>query len=267
MIRLDNVTKSRNNLVMSNLSLTLDQGYIHILAGKNGQGKSTLLKIISGILQTETGKVEIEGVDVDQFKRNKTLSYMADTFPYPMKGMILDQMNRMGMFKNFSSMNFKYFLEKFGLKTTLDLKELSEGNKQAVAFCFAMAKNADVYLLDEPSRYMDEGTLEIMQSILQECMLDEKKTIVIATNSFVDFERIADTLTYIDNGNLLFSIDTEVLNSGIRFIRNLDEVRLENVPILWMHSSNKCALVISNQPLGDPVLGFYEIIKIVGGVV
>lgn len=266
MIKLESVYKKRKSFELHDVSLSLDPGFIHIIVGRNGNGKSSLLKLIAGVIQADSGTISIQGMSVDKFKTEHTLSYMPDTFPFPMKGMVMDMMNKMADFKNFSTLNFKYYLQKFDIKITDDLKEMSDGQKQMLFFCLAMAKEADIYILDEPSRYIDLNNIKTFQAILQECIVDSKKTIVIATNSFEIFEPYADSVTLLDDGKVVLSLDSETLNSRVRFIKDSKLERMVSQDsLLWLNQQKDAGIIITDQIIGERVHGYFDVIQIMGG--
>lgn len=265
MIEFRKILKRRNFLDLKIIDLNLESGYIHLINGKNSHGKSTLLKLIAGVIQPDEGEILINGLSVDDFKSQNVVSYMPDVFPLDSKGTIEDLMNHMNGFKKFATVDFRYYMSKFSISLNRNLKELSLGESKIVHLCLALSKIADIYLLDEPSLHMDREHLDIMQMILQEVITDESKYIIIATNNVADFINYADYLVYLKNGSVVLTADRESLMSEVRLIdKNTYESYGEDLYVLWKDERSRKYLVLSDDTLGDAVNGFVEILRIVG---
>lgn len=266
MIVFKDVQKQRNSLDLKNINLEMDSGYIHLINGKNSHGKSTLLKLIAGIIQPDSGDIRVNGLSVDEFKSQYVISYMPDVFPLVNKGSIENLMEHMNGFKKFSTVDFKYYMNKFNLTLNKEIKELSLGEKKIVEFCLAVSKVADVYLMDEPSLHLDREHLDTMQSILQEIMTDETKHMIIATNNVADFIDFSDYIVYVINGSVVLNVDRECLSNTTQLIdKSTYETKSKDLKILWMNERIGKYLVISDEEnLGKKINSVVGILKTVG---
>lgn len=266
MILFRDIFKQRDSLNLKKINLMMEPGYIHLINGKNSHGKSTLLKLLAGIIQPDEGVISVNGMSVDEFKSKRVVSYMPDLLPLENIGTIEGLMDHMNGFKNFSTVDFKYYLNKFGIALQQDIKEISLGEKKIVHFCLALSKIADMYLLDEPSLHMDRDHLNTMQTILQEIITDATKYVLIATNNVADFMNYADYFIYMKQGSIILNIDRETLMTKVRLIdKTTFEMKRFPMNLLWKDDVKGKYLVESDdETLGTKVNGIVEILKIIG---
>lgn len=200
--------------VLENFSLTLGSGKIVGLLGPNGCGKSTLIKLICGILSPESGAIEICGQTRSE-KTNALVSYLPER-TYFNEWMRVDEL--VAYFKEFYEdfdVELAYkMLSELGIKSSSKLKALSKGTKEKVQLVMVMARRAKLYLLDEPIAGVDPAARDyILQTIIGNYNPDA--TVVITTHLIYDIEPALDEFYFMNKGG-------EILLSG-----SADEIRAE----------------------------------------
>ena len=201
--------------VLKNLNLTLSGGNIIGLLGPNGCGKSTLMKLVTGLLVPDSGEIEICGEPRSE-KTNQYVSYLPER-TYFNNWMVIDEL--LAYFSEF----YEDFDETLARKMLLDLqidsrarlKTLSKGTKEKVQLIMVMARRAKLYLLDEPIAGVDPAARDyILQTIIGS--YNPEAAVVITTHLIYDVEPILDKFAFMDHGGV------------IRLAGVADEVRAEH---------------------------------------
>ena len=212
-----NLTKSykKNVPVLSGLNLEIPAGRIVGLLGPNGCGKSTLMKLISGLLQADSGEILIGGNPVGE-KSKALISYLPERtyFNSSMKvNEIIDYFE--DFYSDFEPERAYKLLADLAIDPKANLKSLSKGTKEKVQLILVMSRNAKLYLLDEPIAGVDPAAREyILSTIVSN--YNPEATIIITTHLITDVEQVLDDFVFLTFGG-------KILLSG-----NAEEARNEN---------------------------------------
>jgi ABC-2 type transport system ATP-binding protein len=185
--------------VLKNLNLQLPAGRIIGLLGPNGCGKSTLIKLIAGLLQPDSGEILVGGHPISA-ESNALISYLPER-PYFSTNMRVDQL--LNFFKEFYpdfDLDRAYrLLSDLKIDSKAQLKTLSKGTKEKVQLILVMARNARLYLLDEPIAGVDPAAREyILSTIVSN--YNPGATIVITTHLITDIEQVLDDFMFLSHG-------------------------------------------------------------------
>lgn len=198
--------------VLNNITLTVPRGKIIGLLGKNGTGKTTLIKLINGLLTPTEGKIIFEGEKIGpQSKLN--IAYLPER-TYLDKSMTIKE--TLKFFKEFYS-NFdidkaKDLLKKLDLDENQKIIKMSKGMQEKVQLVLVMSRKADLYILDEPLGGVDPATRDyILDTILTN--FNEGASIIISTHLISDIERILDEVIFIDKGEIKLISDADELRN------------------------------------------------------
>lgn len=198
--------------VLNNITLTVPRGKIIGLLGKNGTGKTTLIKLINGLLTPTEGEIIFEGEKIGpQSKLN--IAYLPER-TYLDKSMTINE--TLKFFKEFYS-NFdidkaKDLLKKLDLNENQKIIKMSKGMQEKVQLVLVMSRKADLYILDEPLGGVDPATRDyILDTILTN--FNEGASIIISTHLISDIERILDEVIFIDKGEIKFISDADELRN------------------------------------------------------
>ena len=198
--------------VLNNITLTVPRGKIIGLLGKNGTGKTTLIRLINGLLTPTEGEIIFEGEKIGpQSKLN--IAYLPER-TYLDKSMTINE--TLKFFKEFYS-NFdidkaKDLLKKLDLDENQKIIKMSKGMQEKVQLVLVMSRKADLYILDEPLGGVDPATRDyILDTILTN--FSEGASIIISTHLISDIERILDEVIFIDKGEIKLTSDADELRN------------------------------------------------------
>ena len=210
LIEINDLTKDyKNNRGLFSVSINLKKGEFCGLIGENGAGKSTLMRLIMGFIKPDSGNLLIAGLDPfkSQEEVKQYLSYVPGEINYPdlQKGNDFLKLQS-ELDASFNKEKANYLINKLQLDITAYPKRMSKGMKQKMAIVNALAKDKDMYLLDEPTTGLDPLMREAFLEILEE----EKKhgkAIFMSSNTFEEVERVCDRVIYISEGKVVSDID------------------------------------------------------------
>jgi len=210
-----------NKKVLKDINLTIPRGKIIGLLGKNGTGKTTLLKIINDLLTPTSGKVLVNGKEVG-IESKKVISYLPER-TYLDKSMTVIQVIKYfeDFYDNFDSRKAKKLLKKLGLDINMKLSKMSKGMLEKVQLVLVMSRRALLYILDEPLGGVDPATRDyILDTILTN--FSEGASVIISTHLISDVEKILDEVIFIDDGKIILTSDSDVLRKKEK--ASIDEI-------------------------------------------
>ena len=196
--------------ILKDINITLEKGKIIGLLGKNGVGKTTLIKLINDLLTPTSGEILVNGKPVG-VESKKIISYLPER-TYLNKQMKVSEV--IEFFKDF----YEDFDEKKAIKLLKDLdldvnehlSKMSKGMQEKVQLVLVMSRNADLYILDEPLGGVDPATRDyILDTILSN--FNEGASVIISTHLISDIERILDEVIFIDKGKIILQSDADKL--------------------------------------------------------
>ena len=208
-----NINKSFGNKnILKDINLVIPRGKIIGLLGKNGTGKSTLIKLINDLLTPTSGKVLVNGKEVGVDSK-KIISYLPER-TYLDKSMTVDKVIEYfeDFYDNFDSLKARKLLKDLGLDTTLKLSKMSKGMQEKVQLVLVMSRKSELYILDEPLGGVDPATRDyILDTILTN--FNEGASVIISTHLISDVERILDEVIFIDKGKIILQSDSDELRT------------------------------------------------------
>ena len=198
--------------VLSGFSCAIPKGKIVGLLGPNGCGKSTLIKLICGLLSPDSGRICICGEEQSE-KTNAYISYLPER-TYFDNWMTVNELIEYfaEFFEDFDSELARKMLSDLKIEAGSKLKTLSKGTKEKVQLVMVMARRARLYLLDEPIAGVDPAAREyILRTIINN--YNPEATVIITTHLITDIEQVLDEFVFMSYGG-------QILMSG-----QADEVR------------------------------------------
>ncbi len=196
-----NVNKSykKNKPVLTNLNIAIPEGRIVGLLGPNGCGKSTLIKMIAGILQPNSGEISVSGNPVGE-KSCALISYLPERTYFSNSMKVKDIIKFFADFyADFDVERATLLLNDLGIDINASLKTLSKGTKEKVQLILVMSRNAKLYLLDEPIAGVDPAAREyILSTIVSN--YNPEASIVITTHLITDVEQVLDDFIFMGYG-------------------------------------------------------------------
>ncbi len=197
-----------SKIAVDHISLSMEAGHIYAMLGPNGSGKTTWMKMAAGLIKPTYGIVSYEGEPVNLESR-KHVAYMS-TEPYFYNWMSVKDVGKyyQDFFEDFSYERYKKLLKQMELTEELKTKSLSSGMMAKLKIAVTMARDAQVYMLDEPFNGIDLlARDEIRASIVSSAR--EDKLLLLSSHLVEEMEAIADRAVFIKDGKLVESVDLE----------------------------------------------------------
>lgn len=207
--------------VLCDINLKVKQAKIIGLLGKNGTGKSTLIKLINDLLVPDKGNIKVNGKSIG-VESKKIISYLPER-TYLNKNMtVLEVINYFrDFYDNFDSAKAIKLLQDLKLDVNQKLSKMSKGMQEKVQLVLVMSRKAKLYILDEPLGGVDPATRDyILDTILNN--FSDDASIIISTHLISDIERILDEVIFIDNGKIIIQSDADNLRNKEK--KSIDEI-------------------------------------------
>ena len=221
-IEINNLTKKFGDLTaLDDVTVSLEQGQIVGLLGPNGSGKTTLIKILNGLLQPMSGSATING-KTPGVETKKVVAYLPDRNALP-DYMTASQLMDIyeDFFEDFDRLKAEAMVDDLGIDRKQTMKKMSKGTKEKLQLCLVMARQAEVYLLDEPIGGVDPATRDyILRTIISN--YNENAVVLISTHLISDIEEVLDEVIFIKNGRI-------VLHSTVDEIRETHQKSVDEL--------------------------------------
>jgi ABC-2 type transport system ATP-binding protein len=221
-IEINRLNKSYgSHVVLNNLTLSLESGQIVGLLGPNGCGKTTLLKILAGLISDYQGDILIDGHPVGLASK-QMVSFL------PERTYLSGWMRPVDTFDFFADFYTDFdrrkaddMLRRFRLESRQPIKTMSKGMQEKLQLVLVMARQAKIYLLDEPMGGVDPAARSaILDLVLENYQPDA--VLLLATHLIQDVERIFDRAIFLGFGELILDEPTDVIRQ--KYGRSVDEV-------------------------------------------
>ncbi len=216
-----NLTKDYDgNVVLNNISFDIPAGKIVGLLGPNGCGKTTLIKILAGLIHDYTGMIKIGGKPVG-ISSKASLAYLPDRTYFPERFRTIDCIEYFAdFFKDFDKIKAIEFASRFGLDLHQRVKTMSKGMQEKLQLLVVMSRAADIYLLDEPLGGVDPAARGVILDII---MNNYKKnaTVVLSTHQVNDLEHSFDHVLMLGHGQVLVNTGIETLRSTGKSVEDI----------------------------------------------
>ena len=187
---------------LDGVTVSLEKGQIVGLLGPNGSGKTTLIKLLNGLLTPTEGSVSINGM-APGVETKKTVAYLPDRNALP-DYMTTDQLISMygDFFADFDKTKAEAMMDDLGIDRRQTMKKMSKGTKEKLQLCLVMARQAGVYLLDEPIGGVDPATRDyILKTIISN--YNEDAVVIISTHLISDIESVLDDVIFLKEGRVV----------------------------------------------------------------
>ena len=190
------------------VTLEMEAGHIYAMLGPNGSGKTTWMKMAAGLIKPTAGEMMFEGKPVD-IESRKQVAYMS-TEPYFYTWMTARDVGRYygDFFEDYSADKYRTLLERMELREEMKTRELSSGMMAKLKIAVTLARDARVYMLDEPFNGIDL----LARDEIRACILSyatEDKLLLLSSHLVEEMEAIADRAVFIKEGRLVECVDLE----------------------------------------------------------
>lgn len=205
----------------NDFSLDIEANTVHAIVGPNGSGKTSLLRILTGLYKEDKGSVLVNGdhamlLENDYLYEDKTG---------------LENIDIYGLYFGYASNVYKKYSDLLGITDDLDRKvsTYSKGMKRKLSLLIIVLMNRDIVFLDEATSGVDPISRVQIRDLIK-ILKDKGKTIVITSHDLAEIEKVADNVTMIKDGKILFT-------------KNIDDIKGESLEELFIEEGRKWTII------------------------
>lgn len=240
MIHAENVTmKFENFTALNKLNCTIPDGCIYGLVGSNGAGKSTFLRLISGVYKPQEGTIDIDGTPIyENPDMKKQIVYVPDDLYF----LPQSNMNKMARFYSaiydtFSFERYENLTKTFGLDPNANLNTFSKGMRRQAATILALATCPRYLFFDETFDGLDPVIRNLVKTVIYNDVAERQTTTIITSHSLRELEDTCDQLALLHKGGIIFESDIQNLKTSlfkvqIAFADPYDRSKFEGIEML-----------------------------------
>ncbi|OCA87335.1 ATP-binding cassette domain-containing protein [Pseudobacillus wudalianchiensis] len=209
--------------ILQGITIEIEQGTTVAVTGVNGSGKSSLIKLLAGISEPQTGNIQ---------RYFTSYAYVPEHFPEHLSFTVRNYLQLLAeMNGSYKEKEIDYYTSLFGLEPFLDtpLKKCSKGTKQKAGFIQALMKKGEVLFLDEPFTGMDEGTVQIAVDLLME--RKGRKTTVFTLHETELAYQLATHIAVMEEGRLVSCLPVKQVSRMMEITYRMSENRWQAVPL------------------------------------
>jgi len=222
LVEFKNVCKSYDDKhILNNVSFKIERGKIVGLLGKNGVGKTTIIKLLNDLIVPTSGEVLFDG-EKPGVSSKKRISFLPERTFLDRSMRVKDVFKYFcDFFDNFNLGKARKLLSDLNLKENDYLTKMSKGMLEKLQLILVMSRDADLYVLDEPLGGVDPATRDyILDTILSN--FKEGSSVLISTHLIADIEKILDEVIFVDNGEIVLTESADVLR--LKENESIDEI-------------------------------------------
>jgi len=207
-LEITGLTKRFKGFSLQDVSFSLERGYIMGFIGPNGAGKSTTIKLIMNLLRKDGGTIKIFGCDHVAAEREvkEKIGFVYDENHF-YEELTLEEMKRIiaPFYYSWEEETYRRYLKFFRLTAGQKIKDLSKGMKMKYSLAIALSHQADLIIMDEPTSGLDPIVRSELLDILYRIIQDENKAVLFSTHLTSDLDKVADYITFLNEGRIVFS--------------------------------------------------------------
>lgn len=208
-LEVSDITKTYDTFTLDHISFSLPSGSIMGFIGENGAGKTTTLKALLGLVKKDAGSVHILGKEYNkstelELKEQLGIVFDECRFPENLSAVHIGKIMA-SIYKNWDKALYSRYLSAFSLSEKKLVKEYSRGMKMKLSIATALSHRPRLLLLDEPTSGLDPVIRNEILDVFLEYIQDEGNSILLSSHITSDLEKIADYITFIHQGKLVFS--------------------------------------------------------------
>lgn len=213
-IEIKNLTKHYGGFTLDNVSFGVPRGSVVGLIGENGAGKSTIIKSLLGVINTDGGEILFDGVPLGRLGKNQRqlTGVVLDDVSLP-SAVNLRELNAVmkNMFSRWDEQTFFALTERFRLPRDKKTGEFSKGMKMKTAIAAALSHGAETLILDEPTSGLDPVARDEILDILYDFMQNSGHAVLISSHITSDLEKLCDYVVFIHGGKVAVSGEKDAL--------------------------------------------------------
>ena len=210
-IDIKNLVKTYSGFQLNVEHLELKKGSIMGVIGENGAGKTTIIKSILGLINPDSGEIEIYGEKLNKKLKEEIGVVLDDGFFSDYLDVSRLSKIMRNIYSNWDDEKYEYYLAKFSLPKNKKIKDFSRGMKMKLGIALALSHNPKLLILDEPTSGLDPVVRDEILEIFMDFIQDEEHAILVSSHITSDLEKVADYITFIRKGGVLMSEEKDTL--------------------------------------------------------
>ncbi|MCH3963114.1 MAG: ABC transporter ATP-binding protein [Clostridium sp.] len=221
-LEIKNLSKTYGGFILDNISFNLPRGYIMGLIGPNGAGKSTTIKLIMNLVKKNSGSIKVFNMDNISHERQikQKIGFVYDENCFYDDLTLVEMKNIIRRFyKDWDNDIFNKYMADFNLPVREKIKQLSKGMKMKYSLAIALSHNPELIIMDEPTSGLDPVFRNEMLDILYSIIQDENKSVLFSTHITADLEKIADYITFLNSGKIVFSDTKDSILDNYKIVK------------------------------------------------
>lgn len=251
-LQIKDVSKKYTQFQLQHINLNLPKGSIMGFVGENGAGKTTTIKLILNMIQKDTGEIKVFGLDhiKNEMEIKEKIGVVLDEgFFY--ENFNTKQINKVmkQMYKNWKESTYDNYLKEFKLPQDKPIKEYSKGMKMKLSIAVALSHNPQLLILDEPTSGLDPIIRNEILDIFMNFIQEEEKAILFSSHITSDLDKIADYITFIHEGKLVFTKTKDQLNEyGVLKCGLADMAKIDKKDQIGIRKNKfGCEILVENR--------------------
>lgn len=226
-VEMKGVNKRYKDFALQDVSFSIKKGYITGFIGPNGAGKSTTIKLLMNLIKRDSGDIFVFGLDniAREKEIKERIGFVYDE-SYFYEELTIREMKRIiaPLYRRWDDLAFQRYIDSFELPTRRKIKHLSKGMKMKFSLAIALSHHADLIIMDEPTSGLDPVFRREILDILADIIQDEEKAVFFSTHITTDLDRIADYITFIDRGRIVFNSPKDEILEQYGIVRGAKEL-------------------------------------------
>lgn len=252
MIVVENLTKRFDDFTaLDQMRCRIPEGCIYGMVGSNGAGKSTFLRLITGIYRPDEGQILIDGEPVYENPRVQSkIAFVSDELFF-LKNASMNRMAKMyrGIYEKFDDERFQYLTETFGLNPNRPIHSFSKGMKRQAAIILALSSHPKYMFFDETFDGLDPVMRNLVKTLICKDVLEDKATAIITSHSLRELEDTCDQLALLHEGGLVLENDVQNLKTSlfkiqVAFADRYDEKLFRGIEYLHLEKRGSVTTLI-----------------------
>ena len=252
LLEISHLDKQIGVLHLQDISFSLEPGYIFGLIGRNGSGKTSLIRTILNLYHKDSGAIVVNGCPMDSMEHEAKdqIGFVLDEFIFEEKLSISANGRYFGStYSKYDHSLFLQFCERFNLDPKQKTGRLSKGQKTRFQLAFALSHQAKLFIMDEPAAGLDPLFRRELTGYMQELVEDGTRSVLFSTHLTADLDQIGDYIALLDEGRFCFCMDKESLRERFVLLEGTEQ------QIRSLHSPKILAAV--HEQYGSTALAEY----------
>ena len=202
----NNLTKKYRDFALDKVSFSVPCGTIVGLIGENGAGKSTTINAVLGLINYDSGSIELfgkQGTQDDRVRNQIGVVFDGNNYPDVLSAQKLNRVFKQ-IYSTWDEIQFFSLLKKMSLPANKKIKEFSKGMKMKLSIAAALSHNSKLLVLDEATSGLDPVVRDDILDMFLEFVQDENNSILVSSHITSDLEKVADYIVFIHEGSVVF---------------------------------------------------------------